>query len=97
MRLTCLSVTLAAVNSQFTDMCQSCGACAQHACQHPWEPLQPYSVPTLPWQLVSQHLFALYSRAHLVTVDHYSDYYEIDQLPTIQSSAVIQATKQHFS
>lgn len=32
-------------------------------------------------------------RAYLVTVDHYSDFYEIDQLPTIQSSAVIQASK----
>ena len=33
----------------------------------------------------------------MVTVDHYSDFYELDKLPTIQSSAVIQATKQHFS
>ena len=31
-----------------------------------------------------------------VTVDYYSDFYEIDKLPTIQSSAVIQVTKQHF-
>jgi len=42
-------------------------------------------------------LFALNGQAYLVTVDHYSDFYEIDQLPNIQSSAVIQATKQHFS
>ena len=78
-------------------MCQSCGICAQHARQHPREPLQPYPVPTLPWQLVSQDLFALNGRAYLVTVDHYSDFYETDHLPSIQSSAVIQATKQHFS
>ena len=41
------------------DMCQSCATCAQHAQKHPHEPLQPYPVPTLPWQLVSQDLFAL--------------------------------------
>ena len=35
--------------------------------------------------------------AYLITVDLYNDFYEIDRLPTIQSSAVIQATKQHFS
>jgi len=29
-------------------------------------------------------------------VDHYSDYYELDRLPSTQASAVIQATKQHF-
>ena len=84
------------LSSQITDMCQSCVTCAQHAQQHPREPLQPYPVSTLPWQLVSQDLFELNSCAYLVTVDHYSDFYEIDQLPTIQCSAVIQASKQHF-
>ena len=84
------------INSQIKDMCQSCVTCAQHAHQHPREPLQPYPAPTLPWQLVSQDLFELKGLAYLVTVDHYSDFYELDQLPTIQSSSVIQATKQHF-
>ena len=85
------------LNSQITDLCQSCRTCAQHTRQHPREPLQPYPVPTLPWQLVSQDLFELNGLPYLVTVDHDSDFYEIDQLPTIQSSAVTQATKQHFS
>ena len=84
------------LNSQITDMCKNCATCAQHAHQHPREPLQPYPVPTLPWQLVSQDLFEINGLAYLVTVDHYSDYYELDRLPNIQSSAVIQATKQHF-
>ena len=51
---------------------------------------------TLPWHLVSQDLFELNGVAYLVTVDHFSDFYEIDRLPSIQSSAVVQATKQHF-
>lgn len=32
----------------------------------------------------------------MATADHFSDFYEISQLPSIQSSAVVQATKQHF-
>ena len=67
-------------------MCQSCTTCAQHAHQHPQEPLPPNPVPTLPWQLVSQGLFELKGVAYLVTVDHYRNFYEIDQLPTIQLS-----------
>ena len=59
-------------------MCTNFPTCTQHTQQNPREPLQPYPVPTLPWQLVSQ--------------DHYSDYYEVDHLPTTQSTA----TKQHF-
>ena len=51
---------------------------------------------TLPWHLVSQDLFELNSAAYLFTVDHVSDFYDIDRLPSIQLSAVVQATKQHF-
>ncbi|XP_031569046.1 uncharacterized protein K02A2.6-like [Actinia tenebrosa] len=47
--------------------------------------------------LVSQDPFELKGQAYLVTVDHYSDFYEIDRLPTIQSAAVVQASKKHFS
>ena len=87
------------INSQIEDICKNCTtcACAQHARQHPREPLKPYLVPTLPWELVSQDLFAFNWSAYLITVDHYSDFYELDRLPSIQSSSVIQATKQHFS
>ena len=84
------------LHTQITNRCQSCVISARHAQQHPREPLQPYPVPTLPWQLVSQDLVKLNGRTYMVTVDHYSDFYEIDHLPTIQSSAVIQASKQHF-
>lgn len=85
------------INSQIEDICKNCTTCAQHARQHPREPLKPYPVPTLPWQLVSQDLFALNGSAYLITVDHYSDFYGLDGLPSIKSSSVIQATKQHFS
>ena len=84
------------INSQVTDLCKTCVICAQYRQQHPREPLQPYPVPTLPWHLVSQDLFELNGAAYLVTVDHFSDFYEIDCLPSIQSSALVQATKQHF-
>ena len=40
--------------------------------------------------------FGLSSAKWEVTVDYYSDFYEIDKLPTMQSSAVTQFTKQHF-
>lgn len=81
------------INSQVTDLRKTCAICAQYRQQHPREPLQPYPVPTLPWHLVSQDLFELNGAAYLVTVDHFS---EIDHLPSIQSSAVVQAPKQHF-
>ena len=76
-------------------MCTNCPTCAQHTQQHPLEPLQPYPVPKLPWQLVLQYLFGLNGQGYHVIVDHYSDYYEVDHLLTTQSTAVIQAPKPH--
>ena len=84
------------INSQGTDLCKTCVICTQYKQQHPREPLQPYPVPTLPWHLVSKDLFEPNGTAYLVTVDHFSDFYEIDRLPSIQSSAVVQTIKQHF-
>ncbi|XP_015777860.1 PREDICTED: mucin-2-like [Acropora digitifera] len=55
--------------------------------------LSPTQFPHFPGKLVSQDLFALNGSAYLISVDHY----ELDRLPSIQSSSVIQATKQHFS
>lgn len=75
LRHACNCVFWPGLSSQITDECQSRTTCAQHAHQHPLEPLQ-----------LSQDLFELKGVAYLVTVDHYSDFYEINRLPTIQSS-----------
>ena len=37
-------------------------------------------IPTLPWSKVGQDLFTLNGRDYLVTVDYYSDYFEVDKL-----------------
>ena len=38
------------LSPQVKDMCTDCPTSAQYTQQHPREPLQPYPVPTLPWQ-----------------------------------------------
>ena len=35
-------------------------------------------VPTRPWQFISQDLFEFQQKQYLVTVDHYSDFYELE-------------------
>lgn len=55
-----------------------------------------HPTPTRPWQIVSQDLFELKNH-YLVTVDHYSDFYELDYLPNTLSTTIIQHTKAHFA
>ena len=56
------------ISSQVTTLCNDCFVCVQYSHQSTREPLQPYHVPTLPWQLVSKDFFELNGVAYLVTV-----------------------------
>ena len=71
---------------QVKDMCTNCPKSATHTQQHPREPLQPYPVPTLPWQLVSQeHLWRqnhnLHEKPVRVRRNSISDIYLFSSLP----------------
>jgi len=56
-----------------------------------------HPTPTLPWQFVSQDIFEYQHKHYLVTVDHYSDFYELDQLDSTLSTTVVNLTKAHFA
>ena len=60
--------------------CQSCPECAQYGKQAATEPMLSHPIPTQPWQFVSQDIFEFQHKQYLVTVDHYSDFYELDLL-----------------
>ncbi len=59
--------------------------------------MQSLPIPSRPWELVSQDIFQHYSTNYLVTVCHFSDWIECDQLEDTLSTTIIQKTKQHFA
>ena len=73
------------------DICRTYGTCQQK------EPLHPHEEVTRPWEKVGSDLFTLEGRTYLITVDYYSNFWEIDYLPTSTSAAVINKTKAHFA
>jgi hypothetical protein len=56
--------------------------------------MQSYDIPMLPWSKVSVDIFGLDGKQYLVTVDHYSEFFEIDSLQTTHTSTVIRAMKE---
>ena len=76
---------------------QTCATCAQYGTQATLEPMLSHPTPTQPWQFVSQDIFELDHKQYLITVDHYSDFYELDPLTNTQSSTIIDLTKAHFA
>ena len=48
-----------------------------------------YAIPTHPWQMVAQDLFMLNNQNYLVTIDYFSDYWELDILPDTTSETIV--------
>lgn len=76
---------------QIKDQVQNCEVCNDFLARQQKEPLMTHKIPETPWSKVGQDLFTLGDENYLVTVDYYSDYFELDLL------SVINATKRHFA
>ena len=63
----------------------------------PKETLMSHDVTTCPWQKVGVDLFEWDKKEYLVTVDYYSNFFEIDKLDDTRSTTVIRKLKGHFA
>ena len=76
----------------------NCSVCASYNTRLPKEPMLSHGIPQGPWKLISQDLFKHGGRWYAVTVDHYSDWFEVDLLnDDISAANVISVTKAHFA
>ena len=85
------------MSKDIEEFCHSCSTCAQYRKQAAAKPMLSHPIPTLPWQFVSQDTFAFGHKQYLITVDHYSDFYELDELVNTLSTTIINLTKAHFA
>lgn len=85
------------MKAEIIDTCSTCGKCAQFNSENQKEPMMSHPIPTYPWQYVSQDIFEFEAEAYLVTVDHYSDFIEVDKLPNTLASTIVEKTEPHFS
>ena len=61
------------------------------------ERLVSHKTPSRPWQFVPADLFELNGKNYLVTVDCFSDFFELDHLRITSSGYVIEKLKGHFA
>ena len=86
-----------AMSAAIRHACSTCGICAQYKAERPTEPMQSQEIPPLSWERISMDLFQLDGKQYLVSVDHYSDFIEIDLLRNTSATAVINAMKKNFA
>ncbi|CAH8629063.1 unnamed protein product [Dicrocoelium dendriticum] len=85
------------MTGQIKDHVSNCEACRSHDIRQTKEPMMLHDVPDRPWQKVAVDLFWDNGKDYLLTVDYYSDYFEIDLLTTTTTEAVINKLRCQFA
>ena len=75
----------------------TCKICATHRSSNQKEPMIPHEVPERQWQKIASDLFTWEKRQFMVTVDYLSRFFEIDELTSTTSAAVIRKLSAHFA
>ena len=91
------SVYWPGMNSELRHWISTCEPCRQFEISHGKETLMCHEVPQWPWEKVAVDLFTLNQNDYLVTVDYYSDYWELDRLHSTDAGAVVKKLKAHFA
>ena len=85
------------MSKDITEHVLQCAICLKHRDSNAKEPLIPHEFPDRPYQKIGVDLFHFDGKEHLLTVDYYSRFFEIDFLPDTRAATVIQKLKVHLS
>ncbi|XP_055622805.1 uncharacterized protein K02A2.6-like [Toxorhynchites rutilus septentrionalis] len=90
------------INDQIRQRIQNCSACIKNSANQQHQPMQTHQIPSYPYQKVSLDLCEqqIKGKKHifLVTVDHFSDFIEVEEIAGEASSRVIvQKCRRNFA
>jgi transposase InsO family protein len=85
------------MSAEIKDMVEQCSTCNEYQQAQKKEPLMIHPIPECPWSRIAMDIFTLHGEDYLMTVDFYSDFWEVDRLGDITAATVIEHCKVHFS
>ena len=85
------------MSTDMTDYISRCATCRELETASKRETLMPHDVPDRPWANIGTDLFTCNNKEYLVTVDYFSNFFEVDELPNTQSKTVVACLKRHFA
>ena len=84
------------MNSEIKEYISRCETCTTFSTRQLKEPLSSHEVPNRPWAKIGTNLFQFQNKDYLVTVDYFSNFFEIDYLSTMTSNTATTKLKGHF-
>ena len=85
------------MSADIKEFIRRCPICNTIQTEQPKEPMIPSEIPSRPWEKVATDLFQLSGKNYLITVDYYSNYFEVDTLESTTSNQVIRCLMKHFA
>lgn len=85
------------MNDHIKKYVAKCDTCRSVDTKQQKETLQPHEITTRPWAKVGTDLFTFGDKDYLMTVDYYSNFWEVDYLSDTKSITVIRKLKSHFA
>ncbi|XP_055584906.1 uncharacterized protein K02A2.6-like [Uranotaenia lowii] len=89
------------MSAMITDVVKDCAVCAKFSSSQQKPPMQSHAVPIYPFQVVSLDIFFADFRGRkrnfLVTVDHYSDFIELNLLKDMSARTLIETCQMNFA
>ena len=83
--------------AQIKDLVQRCETCCSLARAQQKEPMASFDEATRPWQIVGSNICHFENRDYLVTVDFFSNFWEVDRLEQLTSECITRKIKIHFA
>ena len=85
------------MNSNLKEYFQKCELCNSHGQKQQKETLMLLEATDRPFEKIGVDLFELNKCNYLVTVDYFSNFWEIDPLTSITTAAIVRKLKGHFA
>lgn len=89
------------INDQIKQKVNNCESCLKYSGAQRKLPMQSHPIPVKPFEYVSMDLFEVVykgkKRYFLIIVDHYSDYFELEEITDMTSVTVINKCNQQFA
>lgn len=89
--------TLARMNENNKTFISKCDICRSVDPKQLRETIHPHDMTHRLWAKVGTDLFSFQNKDYVITVDYYTNFWEVDYLPDTKSNTVIQKWKAHLA
>ena len=85
------------MNAEIKDYISQCDICTQHSAKQPKETLMSHQAPDRPWEKIAVDICTTDGKDYLITVDCFSNFWEMDRLRNTKASTCARKLKSHFA